>query len=147
MSSISNRACVYPVEGGFMCWMWDMRDGLLNVPLWSDKQGALKNKNKYLTPVSKAVPSICVQCDKRERECEKACPLTPPVIHFDEKTFSMKVDSERCLGNRCARCNEACTAKIPHFYPKEHDYALVCDLAKKMVRENRNALKSAQQLL
>ena len=86
---------------------------------------------KYLTPVSKAVPSICVQCDKRERECEKACPLTPPVIHFDEKTFSMKVDSERCLGNRCARCTEACTAKIPRFYPKEHDYALVCDLCQK----------------
>ena len=30
---------------------------------------------KYLTPISKAIQSICVQCDKKEeRECEKACP-------------------------------------------------------------------------
>lgn len=84
-----------------------------------------------MTPLSKAVQSICVQCDKRERECEKACPQDPPVIHFDEKTLSMKVDTERCLGHNCGKCRDACSAKIPRFYPPDHDYSIVCDLCEK----------------
>lgn len=86
---------------------------------------------KYLTPVSKAIQSVCVQCDKKERECEKACPVDPPAIHFDKKMLHMKVDMERCLGHKCGRCKEACHAKIPRFYPPEHNYVLVCDLCEK----------------
>jgi Fe-S-cluster-containing hydrogenase component 2 len=87
---------------------------------------------KYLTPLSKAIQSICVQCgDQRERECEKTCPLDPPAIYLDKQTLSMKVDAERCLGHNCGKCREACTAEIPRFYPPQHDYALVCDLCEK----------------
>ena len=86
---------------------------------------------KYLTPVSKAIQSVCVQCDKKERECEEACPVDPPAIHFDKKMLHMKVDMERCLGHKCGRCKEACPAKIPRFYPPEHNYVLVCDLCEK----------------
>jgi Fe-S-cluster-containing hydrogenase component 2 len=84
---------------------------------------------KYLTPISKAVQSICVQCDKKEeRECEKACPLNPPSIYYDEKRLHMMVDPERCLGHKCGKCREGCTAEVPRFYPPEHDYPLICDL-------------------
>jgi carbon-monoxide dehydrogenase iron sulfur subunit len=86
---------------------------------------------KYMTPLSKAIQSICVQCDEKERECEKACPLDPPVIHFDEKTLSMNVDTERCLGHKCGSCRKACSAEVPRFYLPEHDYPLVCDLCER----------------
>jgi Fe-S-cluster-containing hydrogenase component 2 len=79
-------------------------------------------------PIIKGIPVTCSQCQKEERECEKACPVTPKVIHFDEKTLHMVVDKTRCLGYKCGKCREACPAKIPHFYPPDHDYALVCDL-------------------
>jgi Fe-S-cluster-containing hydrogenase component 2 len=86
---------------------------------------------KYLTPVSKAIQSVCVQCDKKEeRECENACPLDPPAIFYDEKRLHMNVDVERCLGSKCGRCREACSAEIPRFY-LEHDYPLICDLCEK----------------
>ena len=86
---------------------------------------------KYLTPVSKAIQSVCVQCDKKEeRECEKACPLDPPAIFYDEKKLHMNADVDRCLGPKCGRCREACSAKIPRFYT-EHDYPLICDLCEK----------------
>ena len=86
---------------------------------------------KYLTPVSKAIQSICVQCDAKERECEKACPLKPPAIYFDTEKFHMKVDTDRCLGYVCGKCREACDAGIPRFYPPAHNYPLVCDLCEK----------------
>lgn len=34
---------------------------------------------RYLTPIPKAVQNICVQCSEEERECQKACPQSPPV--------------------------------------------------------------------
>ncbi|MCW4037620.1 MAG: 4Fe-4S dicluster domain-containing protein [Candidatus Bathyarchaeota archaeon] len=86
---------------------------------------------KYLIPLSKAIQSICVQCDKKEeRECEKACPLDPPAIFYDEKRLHMQADEERCLGSKCGKCREACSAEIPRFYP-DHNYPLVCDLCEK----------------
>ena len=84
---------------------------------------------KYLTPVSKAIQSVCVQCDKEEeRDCEKACPLDPPAVYYDSELLHMKVDTARCLGHRCGKCKEACTAEIPRFYPPDHDYPILCDL-------------------
>ena len=65
---------------------------------------------------------------EKERECQKACPVDPPAIYYDEKKQRMAVDSDRCLGSACRRCREACPAKVPRFYPPEADYPLVCDL-------------------
>ena len=52
---------------------------------------------RYLLPAPKSVQNICCQCAKEERECQKACPVDPPVIHFDEEKLLMVVVEERCL--------------------------------------------------
>jgi Fe-S-cluster-containing hydrogenase component 2 len=83
---------------------------------------------KYLLPLPKAVQMTCVQCPDEERECEKACPVDPPVIHFDKKTLHMVVDADRCLGVKCGKCREACSAKVPRFYPSVSKNVFVCDL-------------------
>lgn len=86
---------------------------------------------KYLTPVAKAIQSICVQCDTaEERECEKACPLDPPAIFYDDKRLHMRVDAARCLGPKCGQCRKACPAEIPRF-PADHNYPLICDLCER----------------
>lgn len=83
---------------------------------------------RYLTPVPKSVQNVCCQCSAEERECQKACPLNPPAIYYDDKEYHMKVNTDTCLGSSCAQCQEACPAHVPLFYPSEHDYPLVCDL-------------------
>jgi Fe-S-cluster-containing hydrogenase component 2 len=88
--------------------------------------------HKYLLPLPKSIQAVCVQCQPgEERECEKACPVDPPAIRFDEKTLHMKVDIDRCLGSKCSKCADACGADVIHYYPPDHDYALVCDLCEK----------------
>jgi anaerobic carbon-monoxide dehydrogenase iron sulfur subunit len=82
----------------------------------------------YLLPVPKAVQNICCNCSEKERECQKACPQDPPVIHYDDIEKHMSVDAERCLGSSCALCQEACPAHVPQFYPPDQDHAMVCDL-------------------
>lgn len=86
---------------------------------------------RYLTPLPKSVQSLCVQCQEQERECQKACPMDPPAIYYDEKTYHMAVDGNRCLGFSCVACQEACPTHIPRFYPAEVDHALVCDLCER----------------
>jgi len=83
---------------------------------------------RYLTPLPKSVQNVCAQCTEPERECQKACPLDPPAIHYDEQRHHMTVNTEECLGSGCGLCRDACPAKVPHYYPPEHDYPLVCDL-------------------
>lgn len=83
---------------------------------------------RYLLPVPKSVQNVCKQCSEQERECQKACPVDPPVISYDKDKLHMVVDSERCLGAACAQCQEACPAQVPRFYPPQADYPLVCDL-------------------
>jgi Fe-S-cluster-containing hydrogenase component 2 len=83
---------------------------------------------RYLLPIPKSVQNICSQCSEKERECQKACPVDPPVIYYDKEKFHMVVDEDRCLGSSCAQCREACPAKVPTFYPPEADYSMVCDL-------------------
>ncbi len=83
---------------------------------------------RYLLPLPKSVQNVCCQCSEKERECEKACPLDPPAIHYDDRLFHIKVDTDRCLGHKCSKCQKACPAEVPRFYPPEHDYPLVCDL-------------------
>jgi Fe-S-cluster-containing hydrogenase component 2 len=83
---------------------------------------------RYFLPVAKSVQNVCCQCSEKERECQKACPVDPPVIHYDKEKFHMVVDKDRCLGSACGQCREACPAKVPLFCPPEADYCLVCDL-------------------
>ncbi len=94
---------------------------------------------RYLTPVPKSVQNVCSQCSQEERECQKACPLDPPAIYYDDREFHMTVDVDRCLGYRCAKCQKACPAEVPTFYPSEHNYALVCGLC-----NGRNGVRKPQ---
>lgn len=84
---------------------------------------------RYLTPLPKSVQNVCSQCREEERECQKACPVSPAVIYYDKSTFHMKVDEERCLGSSCGACRDACPARVPRF--SHHEYPLVCDLCEK----------------
>jgi carbon-monoxide dehydrogenase iron sulfur subunit len=86
---------------------------------------------RYLLPLPKSVQNVCSQCPERERECQKACPQDPPVIHYDPERFHMVVDEDRCLGSDCGLCREACPAQVPRFYPSEQDVSMVCDLCEK----------------
>jgi Fe-S-cluster-containing dehydrogenase component len=86
---------------------------------------------RYHIPIPKSVQNICCQCSEDERECQKACPLDPPVIYYDENRFHMVVDSDRCLGSSCGQCLTACPAEVPRFYPPTHDYPMVCDLCER----------------
>ena len=73
---------------------------------------------KYLLPLPKAIPVTCIQCAQdEERKCEKACPLKQPAIHFNRNTLHMAIDDKRCLGKKCLKCQEACTARAIRIYP------------------------------
>ena len=54
--------------------------------------------HKLMTPLTKSLQTVCAQCGSEERDCEKACPVDPPVIHYDDEARRMTVDVERCLG-------------------------------------------------
>jgi anaerobic carbon-monoxide dehydrogenase iron sulfur subunit len=86
---------------------------------------------KMMVPTSKSVQSICNQCASENRACEKACPMDPPVIHFDDDKKHMTVDIDRCLGYKCGKCKKACGTDAIHFYPPDYNYAMVCDLCEK----------------
>jgi Fe-S-cluster-containing hydrogenase component 2 len=83
---------------------------------------------KYLLPVSKGIQVTCSQCQKEERECEKACPVDPPAIHYDNSSLHMVVDKESCLGQDCFTCVEACPAGAIRTYPRVIAEPFVCDL-------------------
>ena len=51
---------------------------------------------RYTLPLPKSVQNVCSQCSERERECQKACPVDPPVIHYDEERKHMVVNEEDC---------------------------------------------------
>lgn len=86
---------------------------------------------RYRLPIPKSVQSVCSQCSEEERECQKACPVTPPAIYYDDQLYHMRVNEETCLGERCAACQAACPAEVPRFHPPEADYPLVCDLCER----------------
>ena len=84
--------------------------------------------HKYLLPISKAVQVTCSQCQAEERECEKACPLDPPAVYYDNNSLHMVLDQERCLGDSCLLCREACPAKAIRNHPSASPKPFVCDL-------------------
>jgi Fe-S-cluster-containing hydrogenase component 2 len=81
---------------------------------------------KYLLPLPKAVQVTCVNCPDQERECEKACPLGPPAIYYDNKLLHLVIDSERCTA--CLQCVDACSSKAIRVYPAKSPNPFVCDL-------------------
>jgi Fe-S-cluster-containing hydrogenase component 2 len=81
---------------------------------------------KFLLPMPKAIVATCAQCQAEERPCEKACPVTPPAIHFDEKTLHMVIDKDTCTG--CLLCREACGTEAIHYNPDASEMPFVCDL-------------------
>jgi Fe-S-cluster-containing hydrogenase component 2 len=93
-----------------------------------NKELARIQVRKYLLPLPKAVQVTCVQCSDEERECEKACPLSPPAIYFDKDTFHMVVAEDRCLGEKCLQCLRACSARAIRIYPSVSPKPFVCDL-------------------
>ena len=93
-----------------------------------NKELARIQVRKYLLPLPKAVQVTCVQCSDEERECEKACPVSPPAIYFDKHLLHMVVAEDRCLGEKCLQCQEACSAKAIRFYPSVSPKPFVCDL-------------------
>lgn len=93
-----------------------------------NKELARIQVSKYLLPLPKAVQVTCVQCPEQERECEKACPVSPPAIYFDKNTLHMVVAEDRCLGEKCLKCLEACSAKAIRIYPAVSPKPFVCDL-------------------
>jgi Fe-S-cluster-containing hydrogenase component 2 len=79
-------------------------------------------------PGPMAIPIQCSSC--RDHPCTEACPVKPQVIVYDEEKFIIKVDKDRCLGHKCGKCAETCRkarSGAIHFYPPDHDYAIVCD--------------------
>lgn len=93
-----------------------------------NKELARIQVRKYLLPLPKAVQVTCVQCIDEERECEKACPLSPPAIYFDKKSLHMVIAEDRCLGEGCLQCQTACPAKAIRIYPSVSPTPFVCDL-------------------
>ena len=84
---------------------------------------------KYLLPLPKAVPATCIQCEAdAERQCEKACPLSPPAIYLDRELQHVVIDEARCLGEKCLKCQEACSAYAIRIYPAVSPKPIVCDL-------------------
>ncbi len=81
---------------------------------------------KFVLPLPKAITVTCSQCQAEERPCEKACPVTPPAIHFDEKTLHMVIDKDTCIG--CLSCRDACGTEAIRFNPEVSDIPFVCDL-------------------
>jgi Fe-S-cluster-containing hydrogenase component 2 len=93
---------------------------------------------KYLLPLPKAVQVTCVQCPDQERECEKACPVSPPAVYFDKNTLHMVIAADRCLGEKCLKCMEACSAKAIRIYPAVSPTPFVCDLCDTANSGHRN---------
>ena len=63
-----------------------------------NKELARIKVRKYLLPLPKAVQVTCQQCADGERECEKACPVTPSVIYFDKDSLHMVIDEDKMPG-------------------------------------------------
>jgi Fe-S-cluster-containing hydrogenase component 2 len=81
---------------------------------------------KFLLPIPKAIAVTCAQCQPEERPCQKACPVAPPAIYYDDKTHHMVVNADTCTG--CQSCQDACDSEAIQFNSDVSEAPLVCDL-------------------
>jgi Fe-S-cluster-containing dehydrogenase component len=94
-----------------------------------NRQASRVKITKYLLPIPKAVQVVCVQCPEPERECQKACPVKgTKAIYYDEKTMHMVIDQKKCLGLKCLKCQQACSAKAVQVCAPVSNKPFVCDL-------------------
>lgn len=129
----------YPEGVGYISARWDLCVGCghCEVACSMSHYGVINRELsrvrifRYVLPLPKSVQNVCSQCPERERECQKACPVDPPVIYYDEELKHMVVNDDECLGADCGECREACPADIPRFYPPDYNFAMVCDLCEK----------------
>jgi len=129
----------YPSGVGYISARWDLcvGCGACEIVCSMSHYGVINRElsririYRYMLPLPKSVQNVCSQCPEKERECQQACPVDPPVIHYDEERMHMVVDEDRCLGSDCGECREACPADVPRFYPPDNDFAMVCDLCAK----------------
>ena len=129
----------FPKEAGMIQARWDLcvGCGACEIACSFFHYGVLNRElsririYRYHIPIPKSVQNVCSQCPEEERECQKACPVDPPMIHYDKEKFHMVVDIDRCLGSSCGQCATACPAAVPRFYPPTHDYSMVCDLCER----------------
>ena len=84
--------------------------------------------SKHLLPISKGIQVTCSQCQEEERECQKACPVDPAAIYFDNDLLHMVIDQDSCLGEKCMLCQRACSAKAIRNHPTLSPKPFVCDL-------------------
>ncbi|MDP2718363.1 MAG: 4Fe-4S binding protein [Dehalococcoidia bacterium] len=86
---------------------------------------------RYFLPLPKSVQNVCAHCPRDERECQKACPLDPPAIFYDDKNFHMTVDVERCADSGCHyECMTGCPAEVPRGIPGQKG-VMVCNLCER----------------
>jgi Fe-S-cluster-containing hydrogenase component 2 len=93
-----------------------------------NKDWARVHVAKFMLPLPKAIQVTCSQCPAEERECEKACPLTPVAITYDTKTRHMVVDAQRCAGKACLACVKACPSGAVKFVEAASPVVFVCDM-------------------
>jgi Fe-S-cluster-containing hydrogenase component 2 len=91
-----------------------------------NKDFARIHVRKFLLPLPKSIIVTCSQCQEEERPCEKACPVNPPAIYYDNETQHMWVNRETCTG--CRLCKKACATEAIRFNPDASDTPIVCDL-------------------
>ena len=91
-----------------------------------NKDFARIHVRKFLLPLPKAIIVTCSQCQEEERPCEKACPVNPPSIYYDNETQHMWVNRETCTG--CRLCRKACATEAVRFNPDVSNAPIVCDL-------------------
>ncbi len=70
------------------------------------------------------IPTVCISCPAMP--CAAVCP--EDAIIKDEKTGMPKIIEEKCLGEECGKCVEACPYHAIRFSPKLYPYPLMCDL-------------------
>ena len=73
------------------------------------------------------VPVLCHRCS--DHPCLEACPKKVRAISWDEEHQVLRIDQEKCWGNRCnKRCVRACPQGGAIFIHPDTGKAMACDV-------------------